>query len=106
MKNIFLLFLFLLIIGCSNKERLQKDFNNNDEDENVIDTLKYEPIFLNLSPKMDNYEFGNKLKENDKILSNGKFSIPIDNEILEFTISKETDRIVLRYSDISSHPNI
>lgn len=103
MKNILFLFLLILIIGCSNKERLQKDFHNNNEDEKVIDTIKYEPIFLNLSPKMDFYEFENKLKENDKILSNGNFSLPIDNEILEFTISKETDRIVLRYSDISSH---
>lgn len=85
--------LFLLLFSFSCKNEVKEDIPN---DEEVL-TI-YEPIFLNLSSKMEDLRFYEELNKNPSI-NDGFFYIPLNEKTASFKVSKLQDRILLEYSD-------
>ena len=88
---------FLLIFSFSCKNEIKVD-NSIDEKISVI----YEPIFLNLSPKMDGIRFYEELNKNPSI-NDGFFHIFLNEKTTPFKVSKLQDRILLEYADKKQH---
>lgn len=86
-----ILFLLLFSFSCKNEV-------NNDNSIDAIEATNYEPIFLNLSPKMEGMRFYEELNKNPS-MDNGLFRIPLNEETASFKVSKMEDRIVLKYSN-------
>lgn len=94
MKNI-LLILIVLLLSCNNKESTKENVNNKQ-------TI---PIFLSLSPEMDEIEFKNelvKLNESQE-LNNNRFEIKIKNKIIDFSVSKGHNDIALNYNQSNTY---
>lgn len=90
--KLFFPILCLLIILFSCKNELKSDSSND-----KIESINYEPIFLNLSPKMGGIRFYEELNKNPSI-DNGFFSISLNKKTVSFKVSKLQDRIFLEYN--------
>lgn len=88
---IAIIFLLLFSFSCKN------EVSNNTPIDGIKEVY-YEPIFLNLSPKMEGMQFYKELNKNPSI-SNGFFYIPLNETEDSFKVSKMEDRILLEYSD-------
>jgi len=86
-----ILFLMIIFFSCKNEV-------NNDNSIDKIEAVNYEPIFLNLSPKMEGMRFYEELNKNPSI-DNSFFYIPLNETSDSFKVSKMEDRILLEYSD-------
>lgn len=106
MKNKFLisvLMMFLVVIGCQEPVKENKKITDN---KTANKEVSHEPVFLNLSPRLDYSDFQKKLKENPEI-ENGKFSIFLYNQIRKFDVIRESsERIVLTHETTISRPKI
>ena len=91
--KLYLPILFLLLFSFSCKNEV-----SNDNSIDKIEVVNYEPIFLNLSPKMEGMRFYEELNKNPSI-NNDFFYIPLNETDDSFKVSKMEDRILLEYSD-------
>lgn len=91
MRTTLLIILIVIISSCKNEV-------NNDNSIDEIESVNYEPIFLNLSPKMGGMQFYEELNKNSSI-DNGFFRIPLNEKTTSFKVSKLQDRILLEHSD-------
>lgn len=92
MKKIFLIISAILLSCNNNKPALKTTVEANDN-------IRYEPIFLNLSPRMTDSIFESKLKVNQEINKKKEFLLPIGSkdENIGFKVSKKDKRILLTY---------
>lgn len=102
MKNIIFI-ISIILLSCNN--------NNSKTTINKNKNIKYQPIFLNLSPKMSDSVFNSELRKNIEINEDEEFLLPINtnsnndknddfsenNNNIKFKVSKENKRIKLSY---------
>lgn len=90
MKIWLLIFILVFSSSCRNENKQEVITSKNM-------STRYEPIFLNLSPKMDGMLFYEELNKNTSI-KNGFFYIPLNEKTTSFKVSKMEDRILLEYN--------
>jgi len=100
MKQTLVILIILVFFNCTNVKKnniptpeLQK------LEKQLKAKSKYQPIFLNLSPKMSDFQFEQELKKSSQ---NKKITIPINNYNFEFSIIKSSNRVILEYNDIKT----
>ena len=93
MKRAFCILIIFLFFNCNKGERENSVFKITESKK----TIDLKPIFLNLNPKMSDLQFEEKLSSSSP---NKKFTIPIGNYNFDFTVRKESERIILEYNDI------
>jgi hypothetical protein len=89
--KIWLLVIILLFSSSCKNENKEEGITS----KNI--SANYEPIFLNLSPKMEEMRFYEELNKNPSI-KNGFFYIPLNEKTTSFKVSKMEDRILLEYN--------
>lgn len=100
MKQTLVILIIFTFLSCNNVNKNNIPASEIHESENQLDQKKeYQPIFLNLSPKMDDLQFEEKLTSSSP---NKKITIPINNYSFEFNIKKSSNKIVLEYNDIKT----
>ena len=73
--------------------------NSNSKKLEIGKQIEYQPIFMNLNPKMNDFQFEQKLKSS---LPDKKFILPIKEYSFEFNLKKVSNKIVLEYNDIET----
>lgn len=102
MRQAFSILLIFLYLSCTNGKKNDIPSSDLKNKEKQIKTkIKLQPIFLNLSPKMNSEEFINTLTDNSN-LTNGKFILPINKKKIEFSIDKTSDKIILEYDNLKN----
>jgi hypothetical protein len=110
MKQIFTYLIIFLFFSCNNDKKKNLNYPEINKiqkqvsqpkivitTETKIETepkIEYQPIFLNLSPRMGLSEFNNKLRSNPN-LHYGKFILSLNDEKCKFNILKKENKIVL-----------
>lgn len=98
MKHFVKILILLTICSCAN-EKKNEDSKFSDINKQFNSKEISEPLFLDLSPKMSDIIFDQKLKNS---LPSKKFEIPINEYKFEFSIEKLSNRIILKYDDITT----
>lgn len=87
-----------MFLSCLNNTKQDNDKITLDRNE------VYNPIFLNMSPKMDSIEFDSIKKENNNLID-GKFYLGLRNDNrIGFDLLKNKNRITLEFIDIVNVP--
>ncbi len=100
MKQTLGILLIILFFGCTNgKNNNTTNTDFQQTDKFFEQKIEYEPIFINLSPNMSDFQFEQELKRSTP---NKKFTISLNNYKFDFDITKYSNRIVLDYNDIKT----
>tara|TARA_R110002050_G_scaffold273016_1_gene416859 strand:- start:3438 stop:4382 length:945 start_codon:yes stop_codon:yes gene_type:complete len=94
MKQTIYILIIFSFLSCNKR----KD-NSNSKKLEIKKQIEYQPIFLNLNPKMNDFQFEQNLKSS---LPDKKFILPIREYNFEFNLKKESNKIVLEYNDIET----
>lgn len=94
MKQTIYILIIFSFLSCNKR----KD-NSNSKKLEIGKQIEYQPIFMNLNPKMNDFQFEQKLKSS---LPDKKFILPIKEYSFEFNLKKVSNKIVLEYNDIET----
>ncbi len=111
---IFIIVVFTTILfACQNKQKPENktDYQTIKEEIKIAEKQpkikRTDTLFLNLSPNMTKEEFKEAIdQENGKRLKKNKFSVFIDNQIIEFDIYNYNKSITLGYSQYFSQNDL
>ena len=100
MKRTFSILIIFLLLSCANDKKDKKSIPESKVIEKKIEPkIQHNPIFLNLSPRMDYKEYNSKIGLN-KELKKGKLTLLLDKKETEFKVHKNKDRITLKFNNV------
>jgi hypothetical protein len=99
-KHQFIIIGFVMIFFACKENRKKEIIVETEPQKQILtENIRSDSLFLSLSPNMSKNEFNEaKLIENGKRLTNGKFQISLNDQVLDFNVYQNNKAIELYYS--------